>query len=141
MSKHSAFDGQVTFECGFETLEAVIVRDNIRRALPEASEYEDGSQMQGIWNNFLLIFPNTLDIQFKLAKTADTDLVQFKAFWDRCSKSADYAATWKAFLSSCNLYIVNEWVDAVNGAIPARYLAPADIHPTAPPDDALDPNG
>lgn len=139
-SKYEAYGGQVIFTCSHGTLESFIVRDAMDEAVPEQAEFKDGSNLQIIWNNFRLLFSNTSDIEFHLSKTADDDLRDLQTFWKQARNNTDYAALWLAFRKLITDDVSQTWADAVGNAIPARLLAPKELQPDAPEDEALDPN-
>ncbi|MAS33548.1 MAG: hypothetical protein CL610_06050 [Anaerolineaceae bacterium] len=158
-SKFTCFDGQVTFHCTYQSLESLIVREAIDLALPDLAEVRkasvalsadqpsdqskeqpEPSQRETIFANFRSFVGDTPRIDFKLRKDADPDLIDFRDWWQFAENNSDYAAVWKRFLQQVNLNIHDQWNDAIGNAIPARLLAPRDVQPDAPDDEALDPN-
>lgn len=139
-SKYEAFDGQVIFHCTYETMEAFIVREAIDAAIPEHEDFEDKPQLAAIWANFRLYLSNTQHIEFNLLKNADDDLKELKAFWKLAENNTDYPALWVAFRQQITRDVQDNWRDGLSHAIPARLLAPPELQPNAPEDEALDPN-
>lgn len=139
-TKSTFYDGQVTFECGFQSLESYIVSEAIDTAIPEHRQYEIGSQLYNIFSNFRFYLSNTEGLSFKLSKDADADLLNLQAFWKVAADSTDYAKLWPLFRKRVSLDVSDTWEAAITASIPKRLLAPPDLRPTAPDDEVLDPN-
>lgn len=110
------------------------MQDRLTEAVPGAAAFKPGSQTATIFENLAAFLAQTDTIEF-------VDELPFEAqglaqFWALAADSRDYAAVWDAFLKHVQIDAHNEWLDAINHAIPEAYRAPDFVQPGA---DLTDP--
>ena len=138
MASHSAFDGQVTFECGYSNLQAVILRERFQEAVPEHATFKPGSQIEIIWRNLLAFFPVST-ITFTLEDNPLLVLVHLREWWDEAQVSTNYRDIWERYLKVANADFSNAWGVAYDRGQNQRLYAPLELQ--VEPDVAeTDPN-
>lgn len=134
MASHSAFDGQVTFECGYRTLKAIIVEEAFELAVPEHVDFAVKSQRAIAFNNLKAFFGVTASIAFALDENPLLDLAAFRDWWLFAQSSDDYRAIWERYLEAATSGISNEWGKAYSKGQSARLHAPVALQ--VPPEVA-----
>jgi hypothetical protein len=139
MTIHSAFNGQVQFDCTPPNLKTLVVRDGLERAVPESAQFPVGSQPNFVFNNLVDMLGRTRSIRFiDVGLSPDVELLQ--SFWELALNTIDYRLIWNEFLM-LPVEVHNEWFEAVAAAIDPRLLAPAEVQPNAPTDAELEATG
>lgn len=135
MTIHSAFNGQVQFDCTPPNLKAIVVKDGLERAIPEWVTFPTDSPAYILFTNLIEFLGKTKSITFIDIGLSD-DAERLQAFWEFASKSMDYRAIWAEFML-LTIDINTEWYNAIAAVIDPRLLAPAEVQPGAPSDEAL----
>jgi hypothetical protein len=139
MTIHSAFNGQVQFDCTPPNLKTLVVKDGLERAVPEFATFVKGSQPDFVFNNLVDLLGRTRSIKF-IDIGLDADAEALQAFWAFASNTIDYRAIWNEFLL-LPVIVHNEWFEAVAASIDPRLLAPPEVQPNAPTDAELEATG
>jgi len=126
MASHSAFDGQVTFECGYNNLEAVILRERFQEAVPEHATFKPGSQLEIVWRNLLAFFPVST-ITFHLEDNPTLMLARLRDWWDEAQVSTNYRGIWEQYLKAASADFSNAWGVAYDKGQNQRLYAPPEL--------------
>lgn len=138
MASHSAFDGQVTFECGYSNLESVILRERFEEAVPEHTTFKPGGQLEISWRNFLAFFPVST-ITFVLNENPLLMLARLCDWWQEAQVSENYRDIWEQYLKVANAEFANAWGEAYRKGQRQTLHAPLELQ--VDPDTAeQDPN-
>ncbi len=136
MSLHKAFDGLVTFEIsGDNNLKMVLVEEALKRAVPEVVAVD--GQSATIVDHFISFLGRTRNITFETNEGSEA-MQEVIAFWFIASNTTDYRRIWDAY-GYLSAEAHNEWYRAIEAqdALRSRLLAPSDVQPGAPSDEAL----
>lgn len=139
MSVHSAFNGQVQFDCTRPNLKSLVVKDGLERAIPEWAQFVPDSPAYICFANLIEFLGRTRAIHFVDVGIGE-DAEDLQRFWEFAQSSMDYRAIWNAFLQ-LSTDVNTEWYSAVQSEIDPRLLAPAEVQPGAPDDAALEATG
>ena len=139
MTIHSAFNGQVQFDCTPPNLKTLVVRDGFVIAVPESALFVPGTQTAAIFNNLIDFLGRTRAITFvDIGLGEDAEALQL--FWSISQITTDYRKLWEQFIL-LPVEVHNEWFDAIQGVVDPRLLAPEVVQPGAPTDEALEATG
>lgn len=139
MTIHSAFNGQVQFDCTPPNLKSIVVKEGLERAVPEWVTFPTDSSVYVLFTNLVEFLGKTKSITFiDIGLSEDAEGLQ--TFWKFASKSMDYRAIWNEFML-LTVDVNTEWFNAVSAVIDPRLLAPAEVQPGAPSDEALEATG
>lgn len=133
MTTVTKFNGAVTFHVHPRTLQNLVMQDRLLEAVPEAAAFKPGSQTATIFENLGAFLAQTDAIEF--AEELPFEAQGLDEFWTLAKDSRDYVAVWAAFIKHVQIDAHNEWLDAVNHAIPEAYRAPEFVQPGADTSD------
>lgn len=118
----TAFDGAVTFHVRPRTLNNLVMGDLLLDAVPAAALFKPGSQSSIIFDNLGTFLAQTETIVF--TDDVPPEAEGLRAFWAEAGDCTDYARLWLLFCQRVGVEAHNEWLDAVNSAIPETLRAP-----------------
>ena len=125
--KHSAFNGAITFDMGYRTLETDIISANMQTAVPFQEDWPIA--MRGYYVGFTMAVPTTKSIDINYTDTEGDDaLTQLADFWQQMQESQDYVALWEAFKKLPG-EIADEWWEAFEQTKLATLFAPLELQP------------
>jgi len=140
MQQIPSFNNRVIFECtGESTMRLRVVREGMRRAVPEWVQFPPDSDTATLFANLIQFLGRTKSVIFRPEEN-DPTICELASFWEFANGNSDYRAIWNAFLM-LDEQINNEWIKPINAADDIRLKAPADVQPSAPTDEQLEGQG
>lgn len=133
-------DGRVLIDISADgTMRGIVILEGFIRQIPECQTFQTGLDTYAFFADLTGFISRTKAVTLIDGVEADDVLLELLTFWQRHGASADYRATWDAFLM-CQREVHDGWAIAVNeyDGLLAQLKAPALVQPNAPSDEALD---